>query len=165
MAVWEVRKVLKRLSRPERDEQGREVRETKEIMKPFARMLAKASHACPLQVCGFGGFEALLSSLLLPRHLVPSPPHLTPPLPPQVLEVLTQLAESYSNQIEPIADAMRYLTPMAFDALTFVILSRLALDRDKVKDDGINISEWLQNLSTFNAAVSLFPGSGRVCGG
>ena len=66
--------------------------------------------------------------------------------PPQV--------ESYSNQIEPVADALRYLTPLGFDVLTYVILSRLTSGRDKVKDDGVNISEWLQNLSAFNAAGS-----------
>ena len=75
--------------------------------------------------------------------------------PPQV--------ESYSNQIEPVADALRYLTPLGFDVLTYVILSRLTSGRDKVKDDGVNISEWLQNLSAFNAAVR--EGEGRREGG
>ncbi|KAG1660029.1 hypothetical protein FOA52_010014 [Chlamydomonas sp. UWO 241] len=119
LATREVRKVLKRLARPERDEGGRERRETKEAMKPYARMLAKAAHACPTQVA----------------------------------ELLIQLAESYSNQIEPISDALRYVTPLAFDVLTYCILARMALDRPKIKDDGINICDWLQNLSTFNAAV------------
>jgi THO complex subunit 2 len=62
--------------------------------------------------------------------------------------------ENYSNQIEPVADALKYLTPFAFDVLTFVVLSRLTSGRDRVKEDGVNISDWLQNLAAFNAAVS-----------
>lgn len=41
--------------------------------------------------------------------------------------------EAYANQIEPVVDAIKYLTPLGFDALTFVILTRLAQERDKVR--------------------------------
>ena len=40
--------------------------------------------------------------------------------------------EPYSNMIEPVVEALKYVTPMAFDVLTWVILQRLALDRNKV---------------------------------
>ena len=33
------------------------------------------------------------------------------------------------------------------------MLYRLSVERDKVKEDGFTIADWLQNLSTFNAAV------------
>ena len=53
--------------------------------------------------------------------------------------------EAYNNMIDPILEALRYLTPLAFDVLTFVIVDRLASSgRDKLKPDGINISDWLQ---------------------
>ena len=40
--------------------------------------------------------------------------------------------EAYANQMEPILDALKYLTPYGFDALTYTILARLTLDRAKV---------------------------------
>ena len=62
-----------------------------------------------------------------------------------------QLVESYPNQIEPVVEALRFMTPLSLDILTYVILQRLTMERSKVKEDGINISDWLQSLSTFVA--------------
>lgn len=41
--------------------------------------------------------------------------------------------EAYANQMEPILDALKYLTPYGFDVLTYIILARLTLDRAKVR--------------------------------
>jgi THO complex subunit 2 len=40
--------------------------------------------------------------------------------------------EAYVNQLEPIVESMRYFTPLAFDMLTYTMLCRLAMERDKV---------------------------------
>jgi len=40
--------------------------------------------------------------------------------------------EAYGNQMEPMVDALKFLTPYGYDALTFTILTRLTLDRPKV---------------------------------
>jgi hypothetical protein len=43
-------------------------------------------------------------------------------------------AEAYSAMIEPVADALCYLTPMGFDVLGFVIIDRLTTtSRAKIK--------------------------------
>ena len=41
--------------------------------------------------------------------------------------------EAYPNQLEPVLDALKFLSPYGFDALTYTILARLTLDRAKVK--------------------------------
>jgi len=35
--------------------------------------------------------------------------------------------------MEPIVDALKYITPYGFDVLTYTILTRLSLDRPKVR--------------------------------
>ena len=52
--------------------------------------------------------------------------------------------EAYSVMTEPILDAMRFFTPFGFDVLSFVLVDRLASGREKLKADGLNISDWLQ---------------------
>ena len=49
------------------------------------------------------------------------------------------------------------MSPLSFDVLTYVVLSRLTSGRDKIKEDGVNIADWLQNLSCFNASVRDHP--------
>jgi hypothetical protein len=53
--------------------------------------------------------------------------------------------EAYPNQQEPILEAMQLLTPLAYDMLMFAFVQRLAADsRNKLKEDGVNIADWLQ---------------------
>ena len=52
--------------------------------------------------------------------------------------------------IVPVVEMMKYLTPMSFDVLSFVILSHLASpSKTQLKDDGLNVSLWMQSLSSF----------------
>ncbi|KAK9917111.1 hypothetical protein WJX75_001006 [Coccomyxa subellipsoidea] len=69
------------------------------------------------------------------------------PLP--VCDHIVGHVEAYSVMTEPILDAMRFFTPFGFDVLSFVLVDRLASGRDKLKADGLNISDWLQALSQF----------------
>ena len=47
--------------------------------------------------------------------------------------------------MEPVLDSLRYQTAYAFDVLTYLIVDRLASSgREKLKPDGLNISDWLQ---------------------
>ena len=58
--------------------------------------------------------------------------------------------EAYSVMSEPIVDALYYFSALSFDVLSFLIIERLAASgRPKLKDDGINISDWLQVHPTF----------------
>ncbi|KAG2492057.1 hypothetical protein HYH03_009555 [Edaphochlamys debaryana] len=70
-----------------------------------------------------------------------------------VMEAIVTQIEVYDNQIEVSLEALKYLSPLSYDVLTFVILSRLAMERDKVKEDGVNISNWLQGLARFTGAA------------
>ncbi|PNW74840.1 hypothetical protein CHLRE_12g507700v5 [Chlamydomonas reinhardtii] len=73
--------------------------------------------------------------------------------PMPVMEAVVTQIEVYDNQIEVSLEALKYLSPLSYDVLTFVILSRLAVERDKVKEDGVNISSWLQGLARFTGAA------------
>ena len=68
------------------------------------------------------------------------------------LAVMSSIAvqiEAYTNMIAPVCDAFKYLTPLGYDVLTFVIIEKLAEGREKLKDDGQNVSLWLSALATF----------------
>lgn len=58
--------------------------------------------------------------------------------------------------IVPIVDALKCLSFLAFDCLLFVLIEQLAAGREKLKDDGQNVSMWLSSLATFSGHVRLF---------
>ena len=67
------------------------------------------------------------------------------------------------NQIgEPLLDSLKYITPLGYDVMTYVILDRLTMQparRRKVKEDGINLSDWLLNIAQLTGmACKRFPG-------
>jgi THO complex subunit 2 len=63
-------------------------------------------------------------------------------------QVLQQL-QSYSNFIEPMADALKFLTPLGADILAFLLMEALSRPEDLVKSDGQNSSQWLSGLAAF----------------
>ena len=70
--------------------------------------------------------------------------------PLAVLSVIVNQIESYSQMIEPVVESFRQLSPLAFDVLTFVVMVKLASSgRFKLKDNGMDISDWMQHLSVF----------------
>lgn len=53
---------------------------------------------------------------------------------------------AYDNLANVVIQALRYVTNMGFDVLVFIILEALANpDKERVKDDGVNTSDWLQS--------------------
>lgn len=69
--------------------------------------------------------------------------------------ILSQI-ESYDNLVEVMVDALRFVTPLSLDVLGFCILSRLSgsgdngfVNRSRLKEDGVNVSQWLQSLESF----------------
>lgn len=55
--------------------------------------------------------------------------------------------QSYENLSDVVIQALRYATNMGFDILVFIILDALANpDKDRLKDDGANTSDWLQSM-------------------
>ncbi|XP_047330287.1 THO complex subunit 2 isoform X2 [Impatiens glandulifera] len=70
--------------------------------------------------------------------------------PMTVLRTIVNQIEAYRDMIAPVVDAFKYLTQLEYDILEYVVIERLAQSgRDKLKDDGINLSDWLQSLASF----------------
>lgn len=63
---------------------------------------------------------------------------------------------AYDNLANVVIQALRYVTNMGFDVLVFIILDALANpNKERVKDDGVNTSDWLQSWSTIRLPFTL----------
>ncbi|CAO2828529.1 unnamed protein product [Amaranthus hypochondriacus] len=70
--------------------------------------------------------------------------------PLTVLRTIVQQIEAYRDMIMPVVDAFKYLTQLEYDVLEYVVIERLAQSgREKLKEDGLNLSDWLQSLASF----------------
>ncbi|KAL8142098.1 hypothetical protein V2J09_015130 [Rumex salicifolius] len=70
--------------------------------------------------------------------------------PMTVLRTIVHQIESYKDMIAPVVDAFKYLTQLEYDALEYVVIERLVQGgRGKLKEDGLNLSDWLQSLALF----------------
>ncbi|XP_022991162.1 THO complex subunit 2-like isoform X1 [Cucurbita maxima] len=70
--------------------------------------------------------------------------------PLTVLRTILHQIEAYRDMITPVVDAFKYLTQLEYDILEYVVIERLVQGgRDKLKDDGLNLSDWLQSLASF----------------
>lgn len=59
---------------------------------------------------------------------------------------------AYDNLAGVVIQALRYVTNMGFEVLVYIILDALSNPyKNRVKDDGVNISDWLQ--SKFSCAI------------
>lgn len=55
---------------------------------------------------------------------------------------------AYENMANCVVQALNYVTVMGFDVLLYIMLEALANpNKDRVKDDGVNTSDWLQSES------------------
>ncbi|KAL2653101.1 hypothetical protein R1flu_021229 [Riccia fluitans] len=70
--------------------------------------------------------------------------------PMTVLRTIVHQIEAYKDMIAPVVDAFKYLTQLEYDVLEYVVIERLAQGgREKLKEDGLNVSDWLQSLASF----------------
>lgn len=70
--------------------------------------------------------------------------------PMTVLRTIVHQIEAYKDMITPVVDAFKYLTQLEYDVLEYVVIERLAQGgREKLKEDGLNLSDWLQSLASF----------------
>ncbi|KAG7357559.1 transcription factor/nuclear export subunit protein [Nitzschia inconspicua] len=93
---------------------------SKDNIRDMSRQLAKVTHANPLVV-----YATILDQI-----------------------------ESYDNMVEVMVEAQRFVNPLGLDVLAYCILGRLsgssgAVNRSRLKEDGVNVSQWLQSLETF----------------
>ncbi|XP_042502720.1 THO complex subunit 2-like isoform X2 [Macadamia integrifolia] len=67
-----------------------------------------------------------------------------------VLRTIVHQIEAYRDMITPVVDAFKYLTQLEYDVLEYIVIERLVQGgREKLKDDGLNPSDWLQSLASF----------------
>jgi THO complex subunit 2 len=52
-----------------------------------------------------------------------------------------------------IAESLKYLSPLTFDVMTFMILKQLSCGKRKLKEDGVNLEEWFQWLASFTGLI------------
>ena len=95
---------------------------SKDTIRDMSRHLAKVTHTHPLIV-----FTLILGQI-----------------------------ESYDNLVQVMVDALRFVTPLGLDVLSSCILNRLSeskavdgANRSRLKEDGLNVSQWLQSLESF----------------
>ncbi|XP_078433738.1 THO2 [Wolffia australiana] len=70
--------------------------------------------------------------------------------PVTVIRTIVHQIEAYKDMITPVVDAFKYLTQLEYDILEYVVIERLSQGgRDKLKEDGLNLSDWLQSLALF----------------
>ncbi|KAH7888047.1 transcription factor/nuclear export subunit protein 2-domain-containing protein [Phlebopus sp. FC_14] len=61
---------------------------------------------------------------------------------------------AYDNLASVVIQALRYVTTMGFDVLVYIILDALSNPhKNRVKDDGVNTSDWLQSLASFTGML------------
>jgi len=94
---------------------------SKDNIRDMSRQLAKTTHSHPLVV-----YATILSQI-----------------------------ESYDNMVEVMVEAQRFVNPLGLDVLGYCILGRLSgttgggVNRNRLKEDGVHVSQWLQSLETF----------------
>ncbi|KAI0047273.1 hypothetical protein FA95DRAFT_1664524 [Auriscalpium vulgare] len=61
---------------------------------------------------------------------------------------------AYDNLAGVVIQGLRYVTNMGFDVLVYIILDALSNpNKDRVKDDGVNTTDWLQSLASFTGML------------
>ncbi|CAB4031219.1 THO complex subunit 2, partial, partial [Paramuricea clavata] len=70
--------------------------------------------------------------------------------PGVLFEYILSQIQKYDNFIGPVVDSLKYLTPMSYDVLAYCIIEALANpEKERLKLDDTNISEWLKSKLLF----------------
>ncbi len=80
--------------------------------------------------------------------------------PLAAMRTIVQQVEAYEAMTGPVVDALRFFSPLGFDVLTYTIIMRFVTGgREKLKEDGVSISDWFQNLANFTGQLcKKYPG-------
>ena len=74
--------------------------------------------------------------------------------PLAAMRTIVQQVEAYEAMTGPVVDALRFFSPLGFDVLTFTIIMRFVTGgREKIKEDGVSIADWFQNLASFTGQL------------
>ncbi|KZV72082.1 hypothetical protein PENSPDRAFT_733684 [Peniophora sp. CONT] len=68
-----------------------------------------------------------------------------------IFSIAVNQAMAYPNMAEVVIKSLKFVLNMGFDVLVFTVISILANPggRERYKPDGVNASDWLQNLAKF----------------
>ncbi|KAL6079090.1 THO complex subunit 2 [Balamuthia mandrillaris] len=66
-----------------------------------------------------------------------------------IFDVIFSQLQSYDNLIQPVADALKYITMLSIDVAAFMLVEHLAASKNRIKVDGLNVAHWLQALAAF----------------
>ena len=71
-----------------------------------------------------------------------------------VFERIIATVKMMPNIISALVDSLRYISPLAFDVLTYLLVEGLSdPERSRLKSDGQNLAEWLAALSEMAGSV------------
>ena len=109
----------------------------KENVKQLGRQLGKLSHSNPGAVFEYVSSVSLCYDKLFDNITTC----------PVLLQVLSQI-QKYDNFIGPVVDSLKFLTSLSYDVLAYCIMEALANpERERMKHDDTNISQWLKSAS------------------
>ncbi|KAK3866040.1 hypothetical protein Pcinc_028398 [Petrolisthes cinctipes] len=69
--------------------------------------------------------------------------------PGPVLHYILIQVQLYDNMIGPVVDSLKYLTPLSYDVLGYCIVEILSENKERIANDAMAFSPWLQSLSSF----------------
>ncbi|VDP72176.1 unnamed protein product [Echinostoma caproni] len=115
---------------------------SKENIKPMGRQLGKLSHSNPGLLFDLVGHRSeprvpclVIGNFDLIFHLY----------------YLLNTVQLYTNIIGPVVEALKYVSSLGYDILTFCIIEALVSDESKLED--VQFSQGLQALSTFTGLL------------
>ena len=73
--------------------------------------------------------------------------------PTAVFALILQQVQQFDNMIAVVVEMLRYMPPMVLDSVAWVLLLQMSERTDKLKEDGMNESDWYQSLCRFAGAM------------
>ncbi|CAL4100396.1 unnamed protein product [Meganyctiphanes norvegica] len=73
--------------------------------------------------------------------------------PGPIFSYILLQVQLYDNLIGPVVDSFKYLTSLSYDMLGYCIVEVLTENKERLANDAMMISPWLQSLSNFCGAV------------
>jgi len=71
-----------------------------------------------------------------------------------IFDTVLDQVQAYDNLVPVVVEALRFMTPLSLDILSYVIVEHLsAPNKERLKEDGTNIASWLANLAVFCGAL------------
>ncbi len=73
--------------------------------------------------------------------------------PTAVFALILQQVQQFDNMISVVVEMLRYMPPLVLDTVAWVLLLQMSERTDKLKEDGMNESDWYQSLCRFTGAM------------